>query len=239
MTEIKTHMSNQTDTQDGSIGSVAQVINFNNFGVVQTKIPFDLYCFLEKSINEINKQDGQYNHLLLGHLQEEYSLNHIKGDIAEYILAVADAWRNANPGYVETFEEAAKTKSYEMYLDSLWVNKQKKYEFNPPHNHAGVLSFVIWMKIPYNLTDEENYFPPTSAEINGDRTKAATSKFCFYYTNTLGDIVPTPIPVDKNWEGTMMIFPSKLKHGVYPFYTSDDYRISISGNIRIQNEIKK
>jgi hypothetical protein len=37
----------------------------------------------------------------------------------------------------------------------------------------------------------------------------------------------------------MMLFPSKLKHGVNPFYTSDDYRISISGNIRIQNEIKK
>jgi len=29
----------------------------------------------------------------------------------------------------------------------------------------------------------------------------------------------------------MIIFPSIIQHGVYPFYTSDEYRISVSGNI--------
>jgi hypothetical protein len=50
----------------------------------------------------------------------------------------------------------------------------------------------------------------------------------------LGRIKQVPIPVDSSYEGTIMMFPSALNHGVYPFYTSDEYRISVSGNIRIK-----
>ena len=32
-------------------------------------------------------------------------------------------------------------------------------------------------------------------------------------------------------EGTMLFFPSKLLHAVYPFYNCDKERVSISGNI--------
>ena len=34
-------------------------------------------------------------------------------------------------------------------------------------------------------------------------------------------------------EGTMLFFPAMLKHQVYPFYNSDEDRISISGNISL------
>jgi hypothetical protein len=37
--------------------------------------------------------------------------------------------------------------------------------------------------------------------------------------------------VDNTWEGKMALFPADLNHIVYPFYTSEDYRISISGNV--------
>ena len=39
------------------------------------------------------------------------------------------------------------------------------------------------------------------------------------------------LDVDNEYEGKIMMFPSSLVHCVYPFYTSDDYRISLSGNI--------
>ena len=35
-------------------------------------------------------------------------------------------------------------------------------------------------------------------------------------------------------EGTMIFFPAKLKHTVYPFYDCKEERISISGNISIK-----
>ena len=32
----------------------------------------------------------------------------------------------------------------------------------------------------------------------------------------------------------ILLFPSEMYHGVYPFYTSDDYRISVSGNFNFK-----
>ena len=36
----------------------------------------------------------------------------------------------------------------EFELKSIWVNYQKQHEFNPPHHHNGLFSFVVFMKIP-------------------------------------------------------------------------------------------
>ena len=40
--------------------------------------------------------------------------------------------------------------------------------------------------------------------------------------------------VDKSFEGKMLMFPSKQMHAVNPFYTSDGYRITVSGNLKIK-----
>jgi len=114
-------------------------------------------------------------------------------------------------------------------LDRCWVNYQQKYEFNPVHDHTGEYSFVYWVKIPYDL--EEEYKNP--AVVNArDR---CVSQFNFVYTNLLGMVSNLQIPLTKDHEGCMVIFPACLKHVVYPFYTSDDMRISISGNFSIQH----
>ena len=44
------------------------------------------------------------------------------------------------------------------------------------------------------------------------------------------------IDVDKSFEGKMLMFPAKLQHLVYPFYTSDKERITVSGNIKFYVE---
>ena len=56
-------------------------------------------------------------------------------------------------------------------------------------------------------------------------------------TNSKISLVPTSKDkddVDKSFEGKGFMFRSSQAHTVYPFYTSDDYRISISGNIGFQ-----
>ena len=42
---------------------------------------------------------------------------------------------------------------------------------------------------------------------------------------------PCLIDVDSDKEGVILLFPSRLRHQVYPFYNCDKERISISGNI--------
>ena len=107
----------------------------------------------------------------------------------------------------------------------MWVNFQKKYEFNPMHLHDGVMSFVIWMKIPYKYEDEMQH--ETAKKVNS----CMNGSFEFIYTNLLGAITGYQYSLSPEAEGGVLIFPSALHHVVHPFYTSDEERISISGNI--------
>ena len=54
----------------------------------------------------------------------------------------------------------------------------------------------------------------------------------FLYIDSLGQIQTHQVKVDKSFEGKILFFNAKQNHCVYPFYTSDDYRITISGNVK-------
>ena len=117
--------------------------------------------------------------------------------------------------------------SHPYYLYAWWVNYQKQNEFNPNHDHGGVYSFVIWMKIPTKHSEQNNN--PISLKANGH----AISAFEFQYLNILGQMCPYTYEMNPEMEGTILFFPAKLLHCVYPFYNCDEDRISISGNISL------
>ena len=117
-----------------------------------------------------------------------------------------------------------------FYTASLWCNFQKKHEFNPIHNHFGLFSFVIFISIPYNLEKEEKYFN----RIDRNKHTTHTSKLTFINNTPDGGVLSTFIDADKSFEGKMLMFPAKQLHMVYPFYTSNKYRITIAGNIKIK-----
>jgi hypothetical protein len=111
-----------------------------------------------------------------------------------------------------------------IILDKTWVNFQKKYEFNPFHLHSGFLSFVIWINVPYELDEELKLSPGESSRYN------AAGGFHFLYPSTTMGLMDTHISIDKKMENKIIVFPSTFFHAVYPFYSSDGYRISVSGN---------
>ena len=115
------------------------------------------------------------------------------------------------------------SKNYEGKID-LWVNLQKKLENNPPHFHSGSFSFVIWLEIPFDINEEMDR--PSSRNSNS----CYPAHFEFAFNSPENKIQMHYLPVDKKWRNKLAIFPSDLNHGVHPFYTSDDYRISVSGN---------
>tara|TARA_B100000902_G_C27018783_1_gene768532 strand:+ start:61 stop:729 length:669 start_codon:yes stop_codon:yes gene_type:complete len=94
-----------------------------------------------------------------------------------------------------------------------WVNFQKKGEFNPLHNHSGVISAVVFIKIPTDLDEERR---------NSNYTSKAAG--CLEFVHNNQHIVVKPR------EAMMYLFPSYLHHVVYP-YTSDVERVSMSFNI--------
>ena len=113
------------------------------------------------------------------------------------------------------------------YLQQLWVNYQKQGEFNPIHSHGGVYSFVVWMKIPTRHFEQNKN--PISLK-SGDHL---ISTFQFHYVNILGRSSNHTYEMNPEMEGTILFFPAKLMHCVYPFYNCDEDRISISGNISL------
>lgn len=201
---------------------------FSNVGYVMTK-------FTENELlpvkNEIKKIQNDFslgqpkNQELVGHIKKEYSLIDSRQYLENLLLPYVSNYEK-HFNYISSITPLEK--NVPLRLTNLWVNFQKKTEFNPPHNHSGVLSFVIWIKVPYDIQDEYDVFP--------DCRSKSTGCFNFLYANSLGKIAIKKIEADRKMENFAILFPAEMFHFVNPFYTSDDYRISISGNFKLTIE---
>ncbi len=119
----------------------------------------------------------------------------------------------------QRFQNKRYDKKPEYTLTALWCNFQRQYEFNPPHDHDGKLSFVIYLSIPDKLKEENKKYEGRSSGPGGIQ---------FMYGEGPRDCVSYQSYFPK--EGDMFIFPAWLKHWVMPFH-SDCVRVSVSGNV--------
>lgn len=170
--------------------------------------------------------DQKANDYLAGNIVREYSLVKCRDHVERMMLPFAAMYASEfgfSGKFTEKFNHGQPLRDRPV-LDKLWVNFQKKGEFNPTHWHPGLLSFALWLQIPYTFEDEQVMSPGREGTSN------RAGAFEFVYTDTLGGVMNHPIPTTKLMEGSLIVFPSTMDHRVYPFYTSDDYRISVSGN---------
>ena len=110
-------------------------------------------------------------------------------------------------------------------LRTMWVNYQKQYEFNPPHTHNGLFTFVVFMKIPTHW--KEQHALPISANSQNPHA----SDFMFLLGDESGRTLHLEFPLSPEDEGRMFFFPAWLTHQVFPFYGTEEERITVSGNI--------
>ena len=101
-------------------------------------------------------------------------------------------------------------------------------DFNPLHTHGGDYSFVLFLDIPKKLAKEQKEFEGTSAKpgmLMFEYTQQAKPRWA-----TTGTVIhPQP--------GDFYMFPALLQHWVAPF-KSKVTRVSVSGNMRIENKDK-
>ena len=110
-------------------------------------------------------------------------------------------------------------------LEEIWVNYQKQHEFNPPHTHNGLFTFVVFMKIPTHW--KEQHALPWLKDVK----QPHASDFQFLLGNGQGLVEVIPFPLSPEDEGRILFFPASLTHQVFPFYGTEEERITISGNI--------
>lgn len=202
-----------------------EVISFGHDGYLFVKFDEDDLRLIKKDIltiqNNFDRAEKVKNELA-GNLQREYELpDKSRQKLHEIVFPYIDEYNKHFSWHLDT---GLLDNHLPYDIGKPWVNFQKKHEFNPLHKHAGMYSFVLWIQIPYLMEDEMD-----SPSVVDSNTKRPGS-FEFAYTATMGQIKTHPIMADKKLENHMIIFPSTMMHCVYPFYTSDDYRISIAGN---------
>ena len=193
------------------------------YGWIEVKLPPSLIKHIWSCINDAH---GNVKPSLVGHIDKSLAIkdkNNIlwKQLLSQLVDAYGRKWDH-NHYHVPIKNESEKWK---LYLEQMWVNYQNQHEFNPIHNHGGVYSFAAWLKIPTDHHEQNQVY--NAKDANG----SLNSAFSFHYTDSLGNLRTTIYEQYPNMEGTLLFFPAKLNHGVYPYYECDEQRISISGNL--------
>jgi hypothetical protein len=205
----------------------AKPIHYPNFGYLSGKFSEDNLAPLKQEIQEVQEnfeRTKKFNTDLAGNIKKEFLLQKSKNHVYQLFAPLIQQYEDDFPGYFKTLN--ALTDNVPLVLDYLWVNFQEKYEFNPAHDHAGVMSFVIWIQIPYTKSQEELVSPGQQSNKN------CSGDFEFHYVDTLGRVSYETISISKEMENSFVLFPASTSHCVYPFFSADDYRISVSGNFR-------
>jgi len=202
------------------------VRDFPNLGVIETTLNSTTMKMLWNLIDEAKQKEESHNSELAGNITLSLKLDNsavflqpiLKNIVYAYQDRYGSAYHALRPGKLRN----------EFNLESLWVNFQYQTEFNPLHTHSGGYSFVIWMKIPTEYEDQKELpFAKNSGEKN------MISNFVFTYSDILGNLNNFAYEMNKTREGTLLFFPSRLNHQVYPFYNCESERISISGNLSV------
>jgi len=207
-------------------------------GYVICNVPSDILTSINQEVQGLIKTNFidalPYNQNLAGAIENEFLLLNCKDILNKFFnLVIPEYWKlQGNNKESNITYNICNTKANSP---DIWVNFQKKYEFNPLHDHGGKLSFVLYLSIPYDLEIEASL-----PHVKNSMMQSLPS-FQFAYPQVPGQ-TGSPINlhilhIDKSWEGKMIIFPSWLQHMVTPFYTSDDFRISVSGNLNPANNV--
>ena len=201
-------------------------VNTYNWGpcVVKMKIQDSFKKIL---IQEALKNEEDFTARLAGQIKKETGYNEKQRDkIIPYLSPYLGIYDEAFQRYrMDKYE-----KKPQYVLSALWANFQRQYEFNPPHDHDGKLSFVIYLSIPDKLKEENKAYKGKSCGPGGIQ---------FMYGDGIRDCITYISHFPE--EGDMFIFPAWLKHWVMPFH-SDCVRVSVSGNVHDSaplNQIKK
>ena len=197
-------------------------VNTFNWGpcVTRFKIQDD---FRKVLLDEAKKTEEDFSDRLAGQIAKERGYTEKQREIiipylSPYLGIYDEAFqRYQNKKYEHTPEYA---------LTALWCNFQRQYEFNPPHDHDGKLSFVIYLSIPDKLKEENKNYKGKSCGPGGIQ---------FLYGEGTRDAVTYMSYFPQ--ENDMFIFPAWLKHWVSPF-KSDCVRVSVSGNVHDTAPIK-
>ena len=187
------------------------ITTLNNTGLITKTVPDELFNDLKRQV-ALDTLKPMISGVSDNNVANHYYLEN-PDPLKQFVLNIAIEYINAFSPAIEykiRSNHEGGVSPTKLYALEPWCNKQLKNQWIPCHSHCGLIAYSLWVNIP-----EDNMFE-------------------FIYTTITGDTMKHFVPVTKQSEGTIMLFPSKLMHTVYPFYNSEETRIAISGNITLR-----
>ena len=193
--------------------------------IYQNYISDDLQSKLLKSGRQIKDEYHSHSEKLAGNLyfggsyHYEWSLiDDVKDELFEHLGAWFKFMHDAYSPKRVTFVPDKKT--FNLKLTSLWINFQRRYDYNPIHHHGGIVSFVLFLQVP------EKIF-----EVQATSNTKAAGQLSFQFGEIISPLSATGWSV-KPTDKLLLMFPATLNHFV-PSFWADEERISVSGNFHV------
>ena len=194
-------------------------IKLNNFGVLIDSINSKDFKHIKKECLDKKNRKKYTTGITSKNIASHFELKNTRDLLFKFVSKKIKEYEDKY-NYLKTIKTFNSKK--ELSFTTPWFNVQKQGEYLSNHFHDGVLSYTMWVDIPFSNKegDEEN--------------EKYNSCFELLYSNIVGQISGHKIFIDKSYEGKMIMFPSTLLHCVYPFYKTKGERISIAGNVVIK-----
>jgi len=175
--------------------------------------------------DEEKSKKWDFSHKLVGKVNKEilipvkdksdrdYLFRTMKQGCLDYLNYMVD--KNRAHSYNRTVGEGVKPTIDNIHLTQSWVVSQYAGDFNPIHHHNGDFSAAIYLKVPEGMTEEweedfKDHYPAKGliefAYGENQNFRSDGMKF-------------------KPEVGKFLVFPSWLKHFVYPFSVEGERRM--------------
>ncbi len=105
-----------------------------NIPIYEAKLPKDM---LDTLWGYIGKATDRLNHKLAGNIEESLILEDEDNTLLLFLTPVVERYLNTVRVKISDHDKI----STELKLETLWVNYQNQHEFNPNHNHFGLISY--------------------------------------------------------------------------------------------------
>ena len=143
-----------------------------------------------------------------------------------------------------TYMRNVTTEDYDAKVNDAWTVHSYEGDYNPLHDHGTEtpigLSCIMYMKVPEQIAN----IPNPAEEFDGlNSSSGAVDGFTYFTwgTNGMRDVNmlrPATEEYVKPEVGTLIMFPSWLRHSVNPFF-GDGERRTFSANINIMKKVSK
>jgi len=179
--------------------------------------------YSSKLAGQINRNDKS-KQLLFDHIDETGGKM-----LAGLIQALGNTYMN----------KVLENEEYETEIDKMWTVHSYEGDYNPLHDHSSKtpigLSCILYLKVPDQIEALPN---PTSGGFFG----ASGSRDGFTYfnwgthgTQDINMLRPSTEEYVKPEVGTLIMFPSWLKHSVNPFFGEGERR-TFSANLNVMKK---